>query len=229
MNARTACRLLVIAVLFKASTICHADTIIKLNLGNTGPDLGMNAGGLLSTIDDGNGATTGNQDTAIEFTGFLDAANPDITSPVASFTLNGLSASGSVQQLGTLALQNFAGGQFSLFDPSNNLLLSANLTSSVLSGAIGFPGTAAVFTTAPFSPLGGSFAPLIALGSMSLSISMTNVNSGAGLAVASNVLQPFQADASVLIAGGPWVNAPEPSALVLLAAGGLIALAARRR
>jgi len=205
-----------ICLLGSSAAICRAGTIIKLNLGGVGPDLGMNAGGILSTTDDGDVGTVGLQDTAIEFTGFLDPI-PDINTPSGSFTLTGLNASGPVQQIGTLAIQNFAGGQFDLYDPSNNLLLSGNLTSSVLSGAIGPPGTGAVFTTAPVFPAGGSLAPLVA--SLSLSISMINVNGGSGLAVSGNTLQPFLADASSLIAGDPRENSPEPSTFALLALG----------
>ena len=216
MNIRFSFQLLTISLLLNFSVVCHADTIIKLNLSKVGPDVAMNGVGQFATSSDGDATTLGDQDTAIEFTGFLDPANPDITSPIASFTLTGLSASGSVQQFGSLAIQNFAGGQLSLYDPSNNLLLSGNLTSSVLSGVIGPPGTAAIFTTALFSPSGGSLANLISAGSMSLSINMTNVNGGSGLAVSDNTLQQFQADASVLISGDPAVKAPEPSTLALL-------------
>jgi hypothetical protein len=228
MSFRFAVAALSVCLLVSASAICRADTIIKLNLGGVGPDVGMNPGGQFATSNDGDAATTGDQNTAIEFTGFLDPSMPDINSSVASFSLSGLLATGPAQQIGSLAIQNFTGGQWSLYDPSNNLLLSGNLSTSVLSGVIGSPATAAIFTTATFSPSGGSLAPEIALGTMGLSISMTNVNGGLGLAISGNVLQPFQADASVLISADPKINAPEPSTLALLGVGGLVALASKR-
>src|SRR5690348_3953154 len=45
----------------------RAGTILKLSLGEVGPDIGMN-GGVLSTVNDGNAATTGDQNTAVDFT-----------------------------------------------------------------------------------------------------------------------------------------------------------------
>ena len=192
----------------------HAGTIIKLNLGGVGPDLGMNAGGILSTTDDGDAATVGQQDTAIEFTGFLEPI-PDVNTPIGSFTLSGLTASGPVQQIGSLAIQNFAGGQFNLYDPSNSLLLSGNLTTSALSGTIGQPATSGrSLRRLQCSRQEDRIAPSIA--SLSLSISMINVNGGLGLGISGNALQPFLADASALIAGDPQVNAPEPSTLLAL-------------
>src|SRR5262245_44608967 len=136
MSFRFAVRALSVCLLVGVSAICRADTIIKLNLGGVGPDVGMNPGGQFSTSSDGNGATSGDQNTSIEFTSFLDLL-PDINTSVASFTLTGLTATGPAQQLGNLAIQNFTGGQYNLYDPSNILLLSAPLGSSVLTGGIG--------------------------------------------------------------------------------------------
>lgn len=228
MSFRNAVAALAVCLLVSSAAICRADTIIKLNLGGVGPDVGMNPAGQFATSSDGDVATTGDQDTAIEFTSFLDPL-PDINPSVASFTLTGLTASGPAQQLGNLAIQNFTGGQYNLFDPANNLILSAPLSTSVLTGGIGPAGTGALFTTSSNSPTGGSLAPFIAPGTLSMSISLINVNGGAGFAVSSNVLQAFVADASVLISATPTgPNAPEPAAMGLLAAGGLLALAGKR-
>ena len=227
MSVRVCVRLLAICVLLGLGTASRAGTIIKLDLGGTGPDVGMSAaGGIMSTVSDGDVSTTGDQDTAVTYTGFLDFI-PDITTPTASFTLSGLTATGPVAQFGGLAIQNFAGGQLTLFDPSNNTLLTAGLTGSVLSGGIGAPGTAALFTTSLGSSASGPLAQYFASGSFSMSISLINVNAGAGLAVSDGVLQPFMADASVLIAADPAV--PEPSTLILLALGSLGLLLAPRR
>jgi hypothetical protein len=196
-----------------ASSFAQAGTIIKLSLGGTGPDVAF-AAGVLGTANDGDAATTGNQDTAIDFTDFL-SARPDITTNTASFTLGNLAATGSATVLGSLAIQNFAGGQFSLYDASNVLLLSGSLTNSVLTGTIGSPGTGALFTTTLANVTGGTLAPLIAPGSLSLALDLTNVNGGTGLGVEGPALLPFTADSSVNIAA----SVPEPASLTLLALG----------
>lgn len=225
MRTSTLVRFLAICVFCNLPLAAQAGTILKLDLGGLGPDIGM-SGGVVSTVNDGDAATTGDQDTAVQFTDFLDSI-PDINTHIASFSLSGMTASGPVTQLGSLAIQNFTGGQISLFDPSNNTLLTATLTNSVLTGTIGSPGSASIFTTSLSSPTGGSLASLIVPGSLSLSISLTNVNGGAGLAVSDGVLQPFIGDASVLIAGNQ-INAPEPTAFALLAFGA-VGLIARRK
>src|SRR3954466_6926413 len=83
----------VCALIFANSSSLHATTIIKLNLGNTGPDLSMNGLGILGTANDGNAATTGDQDTAVDYTAFLDPLG-DINTPIASFTLSNLVTAG---------------------------------------------------------------------------------------------------------------------------------------
>src|SRR5690242_12280266 len=120
-----------------ATSAASAATIIKLNLGNIGPDVQMNGSGLLSTVNDGAAGTTGDQNTDIEFTGFLDGSHPDITTTNASFSLNGLQAVGPANVFGSLVIQNFLGGQFNLYDTANNLLLQGPLTNSALTGVIG--------------------------------------------------------------------------------------------
>lgn len=66
---------------------------------------------------------SGDQNTAIEYTDGLDFI-PDINTDIASFTLGGLQEAGPAIPVGTLAIQNFAGGTFSLYDSTNTLLLS---------------------------------------------------------------------------------------------------------
>jgi hypothetical protein len=205
-----------------------ANTIIKLDLGGVGPDIAMNGQGQLSTVDDGIAGTTGDQNTKIEFTDFLDSVS-DIGTPPGSFTLNGLSVSGPTNVIGsTLVIQNFTGGQFALYDPNNTLLLSGPLTSSTLTGVIGPPGTGALFTTTLASATSGSLASQILAGTLSLSLSMTTVNGGAGFATSDSILQPFQADGSINIAAEQSV-VPEPATLAMLALGGIVLLAAGRR
>jgi hypothetical protein len=219
-----ACALLALIV-----PAAHAATIIKLNLGEIGPDVGMNGAGILSTINDGIAATTGDQNTDVEFTGFLDG-NPDIVPKIASFSMHNLVEVGPANVFGSLVIQNFSGGTFQLFDPANVLLLSGQLNNSALSGVLGPPGTGALFTTTFSQVTGGTLAPLIAPGSLSLSMNMTNVNGGNGFATAGGgpQLNPFLADASVNIAGEPAVPEPGTLMLLLISSAGAIRCVRRR-
>ena len=207
-----------------------------MNLGGVGPDVGMNGGGVLSTVDDTPPGPLGDQYTAIEYTGFLSPI-PNVNPATASFTLSGLTAVGPAQQFGTLAIQNFANGMFSLYDPGNNLLLQGPLASSALTGVVGPPGTGALFTTTLGTVTGGSLLPFIMPGTVSLSMNLTNVSGGAGFFVVPaggpGVLQPFLADASINISADPTglgPGVPEPTTAVLVLLGGAaMAVCGRRR
>ena len=135
------------SLLFGGSS-SNAATIIKLNLGGVGPDVAMPAG-VLGTMSDGIAVTTGDQNTDVEFTGFLDGPFPDITTTDASFSLSGLAPVGAPSVFGSLVIQSFSGGTFTLYnnDVLNTVLLTGPMTTSALTGVIGPPGTGALFTT----------------------------------------------------------------------------------
>ncbi|HEX3601969.1 MAG TPA: PEP-CTERM sorting domain-containing protein [Lacipirellulaceae bacterium] len=224
------------ALVFAANLSAQAATIIKLNLGGVGPDVGMGmpAGqppGVFSTIDQTAGPSpTGDQLTDIEYTAFLNFI-PDVNTNTASFSMNGLTAVGPANVFGSLVIQNFNGGVFSLYDPADNLLLQGPMGNSALTGVIGPPGTGALFTTTLGNVSGGSLAPLIAPGSVSLSMNLANVNGGNGFGVAGGgpQLNAFVADGSLSISADQAV--PEPATLALLGIASLaaITIGGRRR
>jgi hypothetical protein len=217
------------ALLASFCSASRAGTIIKLNLGGVGPDVGMGppagqAVGILATVDQTGGPSPlGDQLTNLEYTGFLNFL-PDINTNTASFSLNGLNAVGPASVFGTLVIQSFTGGIFSLYDPADNLLLQGPMGSSALTGVIGPPGTGALFTTNLTTVTGGSLAPLVAPGSVSLSMNMTTVNGGNGFGVAGGgpQLNSFLADASVNISADA---VPEPCSILLLGLGAALTMA----
>jgi hypothetical protein len=97
-----------------------------------------------------------------------------------------------------------------------------------LTGVIGPPGTGALFTTTLGTATGGTLAPLLLPGTVSLSMNMTNVNGGLGFGVGASapLLLPFTADASVNIAADP---VPEPTTIMLAMLGSVAALGVARR
>jgi hypothetical protein len=216
---RGAIRLLAIgAVIGIFTSAGQAGTILKLNPGTAASNIEFNAG-VLSTVDDLNAGTTGEQNTAVDFQGFLSGI-PDIAPLNASMTLNGISRVGSatVFPFG-LMMQNFSGGTVSIYDASNMLLLSGSLNASTLAGAAGPPGTDALFTTTFNLVTGGTLAPQIGLGTIALKMNITDVNGGAGFTVASpdSILNPFSAEALLTITGEQAI--PEPATALLLAFG----------
>jgi hypothetical protein len=225
MNLRKALTGIVICTAFIGlNKAAHADTVLKLSLGEVSPDLVFD-GLTLHTVNDGNAGTTGDQNTAVDFTGFLNGI-PDITTNIASFSLAGLAPQGAATVVGTVFIQNFAGGQFSLFDPSNVLLLSGTLNASSLTGSFAPSSTGSLFTTMNGNFTGGTLLPMLQRPSFSLSLTMTNVNGGSGF-VLSGAVQPFTADSTVEI--GATQQVPEPGTWSLLVFGALTAATLRRR
>jgi hypothetical protein len=218
------------AVIGLLATTATAGTIVKLDLGSDpAPDIRFD-GTTLSTMNDGNAGTTGDQDTDADFQDFL-SSFPDFLTPTASFTISGLLPSGAATVISQpqLVIQHFTGGTLQLYDPANTLLLSGTLTSSALTGPIGPPATGALFTTSISSVTGGQLAPMILPNSLSLSMSFTDINGGAGFTVggdAAPVLNPFSADTTLNIAAEPI---PEPAMALLATIGGILATLAMRR
>lgn len=224
--------LLGVAVLLTVSQDVQAGTIIKLGLGgDAAPDINFTggAGGVLSTMNDGNAATTGDQNTGIDYLDFLAASFADIPPAPASFSLSNLVASGPASTFGPLVIQNFSGGAMNLYDPANVLLLSGTLGNSALTGPVGAPATGGLFTTSFATITGGVLQGYIKPGSLTLSMSLTDINGGAGFSVggaAAPTLNAFTADATLNIAGE---RIPEPLAASLLLIGLAVAGVVGRR
>jgi hypothetical protein len=215
----------------------RAATILKLNLGNDlADDIQLNSG-LFSTVDDGVPGTMGYQNTAVEFTEFLEMF-ADIPTPVASFTLKDLTPAGdAITYSGWLVEQDFIQGNLSLYGQDNTLLLSADLTVSAVTGPVGAPGKQGLFL-ATGDVTGGVIAPYIDPDSLSVRMRLPLINSGSGFSVSPSPgfpapnqyfapLNPFAAGAEVEIRAD--VAVPEPAGLVIVCAAVSIVIAARRR
>jgi len=204
-----------VATVLSAGAV-QAGTILHLDLGtDQGPDVGFNST-TLGTVPDSNVATLGDQDTAIDFSDLLGGI-PDVASPSASFSLNGLTVTGTATVFGgTLVVQEFSGGTLDVYDPGNALLLSGSLAPSTLTGTIGSPGTGALFTATFGAFTGGSLLPFLDVNTLMMSLTLFNVNSGGGLSVSGDQLNGFEAGAGVAIAAQP---VPEPATAWLLLMG----------
>jgi hypothetical protein len=230
--------LAICAIYVAACSSARAATIIELSLGDSSTDIEYN-GAFLQTVDDGDAATTGQQDTGVLFQNFIDSYAPDILLPTASFTLSGLVPSGPATVFnGSLVIQQFAGGTISLYDSSNILLLSANLGASAMTGSLGVP-TGGLFQSTAGTVTAGSLLPYVDPNSLFLSMNFTSIKDtptgNIGLRVIpmpppspppifNSALSPFRADATVDIEA----NAPEPTGVVLLALAAISTAAVTR-
>lgn len=216
-----------------------AGTILEMNLGNVGSDIQYDGSTLRTVIEVP--ATTGDQDTGVQFLGILDPLFADIlTTNQASFTLSGLVPDGQASLiLNSVIIQNFKNGIFKLYGNSgNNLLLEGTLGNSALSGSLNNT-TGGLFQTTLGTATGGSLLGYIDPNSISLSMNFSGIidtpSNTPGLRVTTlpgsptnfflTNLSPFKADATVDIEA----NVPEPGSVLLVALGSVMALAAGRR
>jgi hypothetical protein len=201
----------------------YANTILKLNLSSTGPDVGLSSG-FFGTTDDLISGTTGQQNTDVLFEGSLGFI-PDINSG-ASFTLAGVTASGNVIQIssgGTTTIsQSTIGGSFSLWDANNDLLLSGTVNTGEISGA-NASTMGSFFTTTVGSLTGGSLRQYLDIPQgVELSFALGQITSGSqsGLVYVNNGYLPdFTANADGVIDAH---MIPEPSTLLFLSTGLLV-------
>jgi len=218
-----------IVLALSLANCASAETILKLDLGNDSQADIQYDGANLSTKSDGVVLTTGDQNTTIDFLGFLGLVAPN-PMPNASFSLSNVAKSGSATVLvgPNLIVQSFTGGDYSIYDDNDMLLLTGALGNSSLSGPLGPPATGALFTTTLGSVTGGSLAGMIAPNSLSLSMSMTSINGGAGFSVTSDELDSFMTDVTLNIAADQRAI-PEPTSAALAMVGGLLVTFVVRR
>lgn len=217
----------VLAVLLFSVSSASADTIIKFGLSQTGPDL-IFQDGVFGTIDQGDASTIGDQNTGIEFTGFLNSMFANIVTG-ASVTISDVLSSGLATDSGGIGVivQRTFGGLLSIWDDNNDLLLSANLGAGSFAGANGVP-TGSFFNTEVFNYTGGSLLSLLSPNTGNISISMTSIitEGQTGFHIQNDgTLADFTANGNGLLAGEPI---PEPATAMLILSG-LVGCAFRKR
>jgi hypothetical protein len=207
-------------------------SIIKLDLGGgPTPDL-VYTGAAFATPNDGDGATTGKQDTGIIYGDFLSA----LPSTTGSYSLQNLATSGAaiVTPVGPFhqVYQPLSGGDFQLYGPANQLLLDVSLATSTsfLSGTLE-SSTGTILSVTNGKIVGGSLASLIDANSISFGFALTNISTGALALDAGNILKTFTASATKQIGGslGTGGGLPEPSTVVLMGLGVVAGSVVRRR
>ncbi len=204
------------------------ETVIKVPLGDGGFDVAFD-GSSFGTVSDGDLSTSGEQNTRVIFTGILDGV-ADIDDPNASFTLADIVLSGPGIMAGPVVVQETAGGSFSLWSTSNQLLLSGLLGTGALTGSTA-QSTGSYFTTSFSSFSGGSLAALLDPNSAALSLALAGIftDGSPGLRLVGGVLQPFTADGLIAIEGSPSNEVPEPMTGILVLSGIALAAMARRK
>lgn len=207
--------------------VAASTTIMKFGFGSDpGPDIQM-LDGILSTLDDGDMSSSGSQNTGLDFVGFLSSI-PSIPVAAASISIDGVTLSDDLSQVGGLFLQPTTGGSFSIWDDADMLLLSGTFGTGMLTGVVGGPATGSLISLDFGTFDGGSLASMVDVNSAALSLSFAGVNDGLGFSISGGEtprLDNFMTDSTGLIAA----SVPEPMGASLLCASGLGLVAFCRR
>lgn len=201
------------------SSNVFADTIMKFDLSGTNTDVQF-LNNVFSTVNDGITGTPGQQNTSMDFSGFLDSTLLDILSG-ASITISNVLAVGipTIILNNGVIQQNTTGGEVSFWGINGDLLLSANLDDSSIMGSInGLTGS--FFNTTSMTFTGGSLFSSLKPDTGGFSLALSNIFSGADSGMEYRVLsngdlaiRDFTADANGLVTG---TQIPEPASLILL-------------
>jgi hypothetical protein len=225
-----------VSILAGASPMTRAGTLMTLHPLGSGANFDF-SGGELSTLDDGSTSTTGNQNAFIEYPSEASSLiSAFAAQPEASFTFGDITAvSQSTTFSGSLILQNFSAGQFSVYDEGNALLLSGNLTVSAITGSIGAGDAEGLFLA--FGEItDGSMAVGLDRDSLRVKMKLPTVQGGFSVSPMPDLPPPpvhfgtlgaFTASALSIEIQADVV--PEPASAGLLALGALICLSVRRR
>lgn len=199
------------------TTSASAATVIKFDLGQSNPPADVRFdGSSLATIDDLGGSTAGDQDTGLVFLGPLAGQLPNVNSG-ASLTLQGIASDGAATLLGSTVLQTTSGGQLSIYDANNTLLLSGAIDGGLITGDTASP-TGSFLSTSPIRWTGGSLTGPMGDGSLSLSFDDVMSSGGAGMAVSGDgALASFSAIATGQVGTSGVTAVPEPSTLAGIA------------
>lgn len=212
--------------------ISSAGTVIKLDLANdSSTDVALSSN-TLRTVDDGIGATTGDQNTSVIF---LDALAAEENILFGSFTLDGVNLFGTPFVINnSVVMQPTQGGHFKIYNQNNVLILSGSLTDGTISGPLGAnnAATGGFLTTTLGSFDGGTLLGKLAINSASLAFSLTNVNEGNGFNIVGEGndarLGSFTAHATANL-GARAVPEPSTTVLAILGLCGIVGQFRRRR
>ena len=240
---------LIVAAAFALFT-SHAsaqDSVSVINFSglSTGGGVGITNTGnrFFETLDDGDFNTIGNQTTPVTFKDFL---NPLTDSFVGSVTISGVELNDDavvVEGISNRVFTTTSGGQISLFDDNNALVLSGDLGEQRLIGSES--GGSSPFASGSFRSTGndngitftgGFLLDFLDPNSGGLSLTLSNIltDGVSGLTLDDDTVLDFTANVTGQIAAAPsgvpvTTSVPEPTTLPLLIFGLALFSGVRKR
>jgi hypothetical protein len=188
------------------------------------------AGGEFEMLPDNQAGTSGDRDMSIEEIIDLDQGFSSLSAiDDGSLTLSGMSAIAPPFTNAAFMVPGFNGGIVEIYGGDNKLLLSAELSTSALQGALGTSDPQALFLA--FGEVtGGSLAPRLDPDSLQLRVKYPQISGGFTISPAPiPQLAPFTTWTSTVEVMATTVVIPEPSLATSLSAIAWMFLSARRR
>lgn len=122
----------------------YSDTILKLHINGSG-NIGF-SNGVLSAVDDGIAESNGIRNAVLEFPQAATTITSLAAPSSASFTLADMTAVSPASVFSnSLVVQNLVGGRLDIFGLDNSLLLSADLSTSAITGPLGPASTQGLY------------------------------------------------------------------------------------